>query len=478
MEIGDEGNRTGRKRKGDHDHNDRRDPPERQQQKSEGSRTHCRFPLYEIVRSALDNNSNTPALRWLESGKTFEVNWNKFTNYYQLRGNSSASESNIKNRMTKAKTGFVLLKDTLPTEGYDKVYTHINWGYTQATKGSNNAHPTHHMSPMPPSSVPVTTHHGVPSSVPLPHVNISSNAPPQHPTPMQQMQSAKPFVVSANEENIACAALAQQPNWQSGVFDMNKFIFHLNQITDLGPQYDTNNFRLLLQAEAPNTNLQAFSTKALSDFGFRFGPWSKITERIRNFVKDGARYWFIGLATSSEANQKLYEFQNTNPDRIHYLIRSVPLDTSLLERHTYIFALSYIKPKSQPEHIRIFQDKLWTLGVIQKEIGNNKEIKYFTTFKELIEKYIDIPIAAPIGDQRYQGLVTMQENIKVLNPTKLNQNPAYVDAKAVTPQPAPPPPINLPPTQIPVPFTVDPTTDITYNTYLEDSFPASGFLNF
>jgi hypothetical protein len=109
-------------------------------------REHCKINMYNLITSALKDNSAPKALTWVEVDTLFAVNYENFAAYYQTKGNSTACVDSIKNRLTFSKSGFFApaqSKHNIPI-GYDKIYTYKTWRAQQSTT-------------MPPQAINATT---------------------------------------------------------------------------------------------------------------------------------------------------------------------------------------------------------------------------------------------------------------------------------------------------------------------------------
>jgi len=148
--------------------------------------------------------------------------------------------------------------------------------------------------------------------------------------------------------------------------------------------------------------LSNMPTSALHDFGIRFGPWEKIVHKVREFVSDGAKDWFIGKCNGNKAAEII-----SKKTENCYCIRSVPLDTTLIENYTYIFALSYWND-GKISHLRIFKDnKQHRLCALDE----TQQLQYVHSFKDIIEKVLKEKSIKSVGDPRFKNLLT-EESIQ------------------------------------------------------------------
>jgi len=283
-----------------------------------------------------------------------------FLNTIKKKTESSAKWTSIKNRLTKSKSGFYALENKIPPDGFYKLYSHISWNL---------------------SVDPVFT----------------ITVPQSPPSNLNQINLNQIKI----EEIIPLKLLANQPNvWITYTFNAHKFLDDMRSLSIYAEmnEDDKLNFKILLAAENDNSNelsydyLSYMPTKALHDFGVRFGPWESIVLKVREFVSDGARDWFIGKCNRYKAEDIISQSSNC------YCIRSVSPDREILLDHTYIFALSTKDEKIS--HLRIFKDKQHRICVINEE----EKLQYFSSFKEFIVE-VTTETFVPVGDYRFKDLI-------------------------------------------------------------------------
>jgi len=234
---------------------------------------------------------------------------------------------------------------------------------------------------------------------------IQSNAPViQIDTMIHQINVPQiPLYHIFDEGIIPNTFLLNQAPITSGVFNVPKFL------DDMRDSYkfkgmkneDIDNFKLLLSAETDTLN-DYLPISVLHEFGIRFGPWENIVEKVREFISDGARNWFIGKYNGTQAEEILSQ----KPDNC-FSFRAVPLDDTIIPDHIYVFALSYRK-NGRISHKRIFKDKQHRLCSLDVN-----QLRYFHSLKGIIELVLDKK-SQPVGHHRFQGmkLVTV-ENITI-----------------------------------------------------------------
>jgi hypothetical protein len=266
------------------------------------------------------------------------------------------------------------------------------------------------MSPVAMSPVPVS---------PLPAVDHVPIADPE-PSEIDRLN----FIF--NSEIIPVTLLKRQPIdvWKSLQFNVHQFVDEMRSIPNLQMNdYDKTNFGILLFAEettAPTSEMM--STNSLHEFGIRFGSWIKIVEKVRDFVSAGAKDWFFGKCSSTEAKMIL---ENYGPEHEYYLIRSVPVAHTAIPGHNlrYVFAISSRNSSGHIAHMKIYKDSHDRLCMINDDL----EIEFFSGFKELIFSIVNngVPASNPLlikGLQRQPPVIVFKPDpdiIYVPKPSKV-----------------------------------------------------------
>jgi len=346
-------------------------------------RSRSSLSLYQIVNLGLESGDPISGLIWIEVNKEFALNKEKFISWYQKFGNTTYKSENIINRMTKSKSGFILV-DRTPPPGYDRVCTHVLWN------GKPNPVPVQTF-----NTPAVSTYVYLPAGVTH---KQSGNSPPRQNVSVPPVPDQEENILDNifSSEIIPVTLLKRQPNeinvWQSYQFSIPHFIDELRALPNLFMNdFDKINFEILLPAET-GTQTNFMPTDALREFGIRFGSWMRIVEKVRDFVTDGAKDWFFGKCDGALATQILSQYPN---DKEYYFIRSVPVDTKTVPDLKYVFAISYRKIGENIAHIRIYKDKLDRLCMIT----DGRTTQPFVNFSQIINtvlKNSPTPISNPL----------------------------------------------------------------------------------
>jgi len=171
-------------------------------------------------------------------------------------------------------------------------------------------------------------------------------------------------------------------------------------------QWDEKNIDILLDAEGTIKNDQV-PTLSIIEFIQRFSPFSYIVESVRDFVRAGARDWFIG----KYKNEEVANFFSIVPEDewSYYCIRSVPVNSTYIKDHNYVFAISYRYKGQGLNHGRILKNKNHKICLLIKQ-GNIRE---FTNLKDLIAAVIPEPMKCLRLGSTFKDLVSIPKNLQM-----------------------------------------------------------------
>jgi len=199
----------------------------------------------------------------------------------------------------------------------------------------------------------------------------------------QQNQNVNELDKIFDSEILPITLLNRHMGNNTQQFSVSHFINELRSLPNLNmTDYDKTFFQILITAEIGDF-VDILPTKALKEFGVRFGPWIKIVEKVREFVADGARHWFYGKCDSKQANEILSKYGNEHE---YFLIRSVPVVAFPNPDRKYVFAISYRNTTGKICHFQIYKDFEGRLCMV----NDVKEVEYFSSFRNIIGATVKI----------------------------------------------------------------------------------------
>ncbi len=291
-------------------------------------RTHSKIKLYELIVHALEYESDPAALKWIDkSAGIFALNGPKFTDYYQLKTESSAKWNSIRNRLTKSKSGFYALDTTaeqMPPRGYHKFYTHKDW---PAKLPAGDSLPMGNSNPISSANSESNQNKRVydnsDTDQTLSKYSKTESAPNSNDivTPLVPLKPTEDELSAARVDSLLFEQVSAylQPETvpfiilracnenidEDCFFNVKDFFEKLYKVYarvySVIPE-DLINWQTLMNGEKHDVEEGCKATIALASFGWRFGPWgSGLVLNIRKFIKAGGLNWYHGECTEEEA---------------------------------------------------------------------------------------------------------------------------------------------------------------------------------
>lgn len=186
--------------------------------------------------------------------------------------------------------------------------------------------------------------------------------------------------------------------YQTAQFDAKLFLSHFFSQDNLKTLRDADkkNMRVLFLSEGMSFSALS-STKLLSDFGKRFGPWNNICAHIDNFVRCGAKNWYVGKCDDQTAIKFLTGQYDKDP-RDYHLIRAVDVNESE-PKLRLLFVISYIVDGI------IYNTDIWKDSEDRLcLVSTDGSIDIFRGFLEIIEAVVSKESVA-LGGSLLQELV-------------------------------------------------------------------------